>query len=326
MAVAFGARHRVHERGHPLLQARRGVVERQVRHIGHDAGKLAEEARVFGVFDAGEVVAAVEDGVQGLVAELGHRRVEREAVVAPHEFHLAVYVVCGRVLAHHLYGAVAQALARVGDELLHVYLRHLAQTVAVRARAVGRVERECIGLRLGVGEARVRVHQHAAEVAHRAVLVVEHHQHPFALAEGRLHSLAQAAGVAVGAQPVHHQLYVMHLVAVHLHLVCNLLHLAVHSHLQKSLLGHLLEELAVVALASLHQRRQHHDVAAAVLAGDNLQYLLLAVLHHGLAALYAVGLADAGVEQTQQVVGVGQRAHRGARVVVGALLLDGDDR
>ncbi len=195
----------------------------------------------------------------------------------------------------------------------------------MRTCAVGRVEREGVGLGLRVGEAAVRVHKHAAEIAYAAILIVQYHQYALALPEGCLYSLAETGGISVGTQAVHNKLYVVHLVAVHLHLIGDLLHLSVDAHLEEAAFGHLLEELAVVPLAAFHQRRQHHDVAAAVFGGDDLQYLILAVFHHGLAADDAVGLADAGVEQTQQVVGVGQRAHRRARVVVGALLFDGDN-
>ena len=242
------------------------------------------------------------------------------------EHQLAVDVVGGRVFAQHLDGAVADALFVVGDELLHVYLRHLTKAVTVGAGTVGRVEREGVGLRLGVGEAAVGIHQHAAEIADVLVLVVEHHKNALALAESRLHRLAEASGVAVGTEAVDYQFNVVHLVAVHLHLVGNLFNLAIHAHFQESLLGHLLEQFAVVALAALHQGCENHNVAAAVFRGDDFQDFLFAVLHHGLAADSTVSLADAGIEQTQQVVGVGQGAHRGARVVASALLLNGDDR
>ena len=323
--VTFGARHGIHKRGRPLLQAGGTLVAGQFGDIVHDALELAEVARIFGVLNAGEMVAAVEDGVDGLLAEVLEGIVEREVVVLAHEFQLAVDVVGGRVFPQHLDGAVLDALLGVGDELLHVDLRHFAEAVAMGAGAVGRVEREGVGLRLGVGEAAVGVHQHATEIAYAAVFIIQYHQDAFALTEGRLDGFAETCGISIRPQSVDHQLDVVHLVAVHLHLVGNLLYLAVDAYFQEPFLRYLLEELAVVALAPFHQRGENHDVAATVFRGNDFQYLLFAVLHHGLAADGAVGLADAGVEQTQQVVGVGQCAHRRARVVIRALLLDGDD-
>ena len=197
VSVTFGTRHGVHEACSPLLQAGGTLVAGQLGDIVHDALKLAEVARVFGVFDAGEVVAAIEDGVDGLLADGLHGVVEREVVVLAHQLQLAIDVVGGRIFPQHLDGAVAYALLRVGYELLHVYLRHLTQTVAMRTCTVRRVEREGVGLGFGVGETAVGVHQHAAEIAYAAVLVVQYHQYAFALPEGRLHSLAQACGISI---------------------------------------------------------------------------------------------------------------------------------
>ena len=296
MAVAFGAGDGVHEAGHPLLQAGGGVVEGQVGHVADDAGELAEEACVLGVLDAGEVVAAVEDGVHGLLAEVADGGVEGEVVVSSHEFQFAVDIVGGRVFAEHLDAAVAEALFGVWDELLHVNLCHAAQAAAVGAGAVGRVEGEGVGFGLGVGETAVGVHEHAAEVAHGAVVVVEHHQHALALAEGGLHGLFQAGLVAVGAEAVDDQLDVVYLVAVHLHVVGQLAHLAVDADFEETLLGHLCEEFAVVAFAAFDQRGQDHDVVAAEFRADNVDDFLLAVFHHGFAGGQGVGLADACVE------------------------------
>ena len=164
VSVTFGTRHGIHKARRPLLQAGGTLVAGQLGDIVHYALELAEVARVLGVLDAGEVVAAVEDGVHGLLAEVLEGVVKREVVVLAHELQLAVDVVGGRVFPQYLDGAVLDALLGVGDELLHVDLCHLAEAVAMGAGAVGRVEREGVGLRLGVGEAAVGVHQHAAEV------------------------------------------------------------------------------------------------------------------------------------------------------------------
>ena len=93
--MTFGAGHGVHERGRPLLQAGGALVAGQRGDIVDDALELAEVARVFGVFDAGKVVAAVEDGIERLLAEVADGRVECEVVVLAHELQLAVDVVGG---------------------------------------------------------------------------------------------------------------------------------------------------------------------------------------------------------------------------------------
>ena len=92
------------------------------------------------------------------------------------------------------------------------------------------------------------------------------------------------------------QLDIMHFVAVDLHLVSQVAHLAVDPHLEESFLGHLLEKFAIMSFAAFHQRGEHHNVLAGILAADNIDNLVLAVLHHRLARVERVGFTNAGIE------------------------------
>ena len=88
----------------------------------------------------------------------------------------------------------------------------------------------------------------------------------------------------------------------------------------------LLEELAVLALAAAHDRRDDAEARAAVQLRHLVDDLLDALAGDGPPALGAVRVADARVEQAQVVVDLGDRADGGARVARGRLLVDGDGR
>ena len=164
-------------------------------------------------------------------------------------------------------------------------------------------------------------------MAHGARVGIEYHQQPVALAHGGCHTVLQAGIVLLrGDQFVHHHFYVMVLVAVYLHARQGFAHLAVHPDVEVTFLPHLLEQFLVMPLAVAHQRRQDVDALASIFLQDKLQDLLLGVLHHLLAGQVGVGHPGTGVQQAEEVVNLRRGAHRGTRVLVRGLLLDGDDR
>ena len=99
---------------------------------------------------------------------------------------------------------------------------------------------------------------------------------------------------------------------------------AVDAHADVAGLAQVVEDGLVLALAVLDQRRQDHDAAALRQRQDGVDDLLHRLLRDLAAALGAVGVADAGEEQAQVVVDLGDGAHGRARVAAGALLVDGD--
>ena len=81
-----------------------------------------------------------------------------------------------------------------------------------------------------------------------------------------------------------------------------------------------------MSLTTPHQRGKDVDALSFIVFQDEVQYLLFGVLHHLLAREVGVGVAGAGIEQTQVIVHLGGSAHGGARILVGGFLLDGDNR
>ena len=86
------------------------------------------------------------------------------------------------------------------------------------------------------------------------------------------------------------------------------------------------KQLAVLALAPAHDRRQHHEARALVERHHLVHDLLGRLGGDRPAAVVAVRMADPGPQQAQVVVDLGDRADRRARVARGGLLVDRDGR
>ena len=86
------------------------------------------------------------------------------------------------------------------------------------------------------------------------------------------------------------------------------------------------EQVGVLALAAAHHRREHLEPGALVELEDAVDDLLRRLARDRPAAVRAVRMPDARVEQAQVVVDLGDRADRRARVADGRLLVDRDRR
>ena len=80
----------------------------------------------------------------------------------------------------------------------------------------------------------------------------------------------------------------------------------------------------MLALAGAHHRGQHLHAGALGVFLHGVHHLVDGLLADFLAALGAVGHADARPQKTQIVVNLRHRAHGGAGVAAGGFLVDGD--
>ena len=127
-------------------------------------------------------------------------------------------------------------------------------------------------------------------------------------------------------EAVDHQFDEMCLVAVQGRDFVQFAELSVDTHLGIPALAHLLEELLVMALPTLHQRRKEVALAVLVVLHDQGDDLLVRVSDHGFAGLRRICSRGAGIEKTEEVVYLRNRSNGRAWVVSGSLLLDRDDR
>ena len=161
-------------------------------------------------------------------------------------------------------------------------------------------------------------------VAQPLGLVVVQCHGTLALTHGLLERGHDAFARVVGDhQTVDHQIDVVDLVTVELHARRDLADLAVDARIDVSAFGQRLEHLAIVALAALHDGSHERHLAAREALEDQIADLLVGVVHHLLVGNGRIGARGAGIEQAQEVVDLGDGAHRRTGVLVGGLLLDG---
>ena len=235
-------------------------------------------------------------------------------------------------------GAVVQRQVGVGDDQLGVDLERRAEAVARRAGAVRRVEREVARRRLLEAAPVDGAHEVLAErqqvvVARRLALAPDDLH--LGDAVGQLERRLQRVGEPALDALAHHEavdddLDLVLLVAgqalVALQELVDVDDLAVDAGAHEALPGEVLEQRVVLALAAAHDRRQHLEAGALGQQQDAVDDLLRRLALEPVAVLRAVLDADAGVQQAQVVVDLGDRADGRAGVAAGRLLVDRDRR
>ena len=316
----------------------------QARALAVRAGARLLEPRGPVVPDPGYLLAVFQDGhhalpvgpgvaveqvVPGLGSELDQGRVQGEAV------QLAELLELGPVLLLAVGGlpgddpALVQGQPLVGRDQVGLEIFHAADAVAGGAGPLGRVEGEELrgqarhgNLALGTGGQR----------GHESVprIVPSDHGHDHALVapvQGQLHGVGQPLFYAVlDHQPVHYQLDGVFLVLFQVRQIVQGVKLAADAHAHEPLLAQLGKEVLVRALLVLHQGGEEHELGARLHGQDGVHDGVRGLGLDGAAALGTVEPAQPGEEHAQEVVDLGDRAHGGARVAGGGLLLQRDGR
>ena len=132
--------------------------------------------------------------------------------------------------------------------------------------------------------------------------------------------------LAAQHQSVNHKVDVMAAVAVQLGSFVQLVDMPVDANTQEPGALQIIEELAVLSLALLHDRGEDLHLGSLPQRRDLDSDLAPVLGANRFAALNAVGSADARVEDAQVVVDLGDRADGGPRVVTSGLLRDRDRR
>ena len=226
----------------------------------------------------------------------------------------------------------AQALLRVGDDELRVDLLPGADAGALGAGAERRVEGERARLEGLEGQPVVEAGQVLGEgaLAVRVVLgEVDEVEDDEAAGEPQrgLHRVGQPPlGALLDRQPVDDHLDGVLLLLLELRRLGQRVHDAVDPDAGEALGLQRAEQVDVLALAGADDRREHLEAGALLHRQHLVDDLLRGLPGDRLAAVRAVRLAGAGVEQPQVVVDLGDRADGRARVAVGRLLVDRDRR
>ena len=240
------------------------------------AGRGAELREV----DRQRLRVAIEYGIERLLGEGLDRIVEREVVAAAQHLEDGEEHVVA-VLAQRFDGPLAQREPLVGDDLGQVEDGLLAQPVAVRAGALGRVEREGVRRRVLEGDACRGAHQVARiETLLLGAVVVDGHR-PLALAHRLLERGHQPVARRLAhLQPVDNQVDRVNLVAVEAHAGRDFADFAVDAGIDVALFGQGLEKLAVVALAALDDGGHQGDAPPGEVLQNELRDAVVAVVDH----------------------------------------------
>ncbi len=164
-AVTLAIRTDIHT--HEVLRPlsnflRRGIFVPAIQHI--DDALLRKIVRIVirAVVGFSTGIIAVQNHLQRFLRNFLNRRRKSEVKFLGNFSQLLE----GHIIPHFAErrnANVVDAFAIVRNDLIQVHLIDLAQAVAGRASAIGRIERKRIGRRLFVGNARFWVHQVLAE-------------------------------------------------------------------------------------------------------------------------------------------------------------------
>jgi hypothetical protein len=148
-----------------------------------------------------------------------------------------------------------------------------------------------------------------------------------ALAEcqGLVHSFRQARpDLGLALEPVDHDLDEMLDALVQLEVVGQAHEPAIHAGADETPPEHVLKKVFILTLLPAHHRGKHQEACAFGQGQDAGDNLFARLGGDGPPTLGAMALADAGVEDTEIIVDLGDRADGRARVPPGGLLLNAD--
>ena len=329
--MAGGAFLAGHDKGDFLLDplaARLAEAALQIRDDAFELVKVGAGAKHALALHLNTLVTrAVQQGVQGLLAEVLNGGIECKAVALAQRLigHFGDGAL-GVIPAAGLDGAFPDGLALVGDDTRRVYLHEGAETRTLLAGTEGIVEAEHPRGQLLDGDA----------VLGAGVALAEHHRFtandvdddkPVCLRQRGFYGIGQTpADRVVDDQTVHDDLNGVLDVLFEVDLLAQIVHIAVDAHAGKTGSAGGIQLLGLGALAGTHNGGQHLKAGALRQLHDFVDHLVHGLLGNLPPTDRAVGHADAGVHQTQIVVNLRYRSHRGTRVVACCFLVDGDGR
>ncbi len=275
---------------------------------------------------------AVQDHLAGLLGQLVPGDIHREVIMAGQGLQ-GLGVEGRRPLGPRRHRALVQALVLVRNDHVGVKGQLGPQTVADRAGAEGVVEREQPRLDLADGEAGHRTGELLGKQQPPRLLLVLFLNRPF----GHGDTIGQAqSGLQRVRQPLFHVGLGDDAVDHHVDVVLELLvenggvldgvEFPVDLQALEARALPLGDLLAILALATAHHRRQQIEPCALGQGGDLVDHHTDGLAFDRQAGGRRIGHAHPRPQEPHIVVDLGHRAHGGARVAAGGLLLDGDGR
>jgi hypothetical protein len=171
----------------------------------------------------------------------------------------------------------------------------------------------------------VQAHEAIRVGLDRALVHELHVDQTLGQGHGCLHGVGQPLAEVVPLhQAVHHHGDVVLVLLVEHDLLLEPAQLPVDLHAGEALPPQLIEELRVFPFSPADHRRQHHELGALLERHHLVHDLLGGLCLDRTPAVVAVRVPHPGPQEAQVVVDLGDRAHGGARVARGGLLVDRD--
>ncbi len=299
----------------------------QIRQHALERAFALEAAALVLIAHADRLVAGAEqDRLPGLFRQIPERRVEREAEMTGQPLEGLDHIDRRHRVPRHD-RAFAQAFAVVRHHQIIREMHGDAQAVAMGTGAERIVEGEQARFNFINSETGDRAGEFGREEGLLATIDHLADRQPVAQIERCLETVGQALGDALlHDDAVYHHLDIM------LQLLVQRRHLvegvdgAVDFHTLEALALQLRQFLAIFALATAHHRCQQQQARAFGQGQDLVHHLRDGLAFDGKTGRRRMRHADAGEQQTQIIVDLGDRAHRRARILRGGLLLDGNGR
>ena len=251
----------------------------------------------------------------------GHREVDPEVAAERLQSFLDEPPIAARPRRNR---AVGQRLAFIGHHALRIEVHGGTESLTVRARSVGRIERERAGRHLRHADPAINARQAPREQPIAAVERVDDDD-VVGQVERNLNRLAQPSfRASTDDQPVHDDLNRMVAPAVQPEVLLERPELAVHPGLGEPPRPQPGELLLELALAAAHDGREHVDACVERIQHHHVHDALERLRGDLLAAAGTVGDPDAGKQEPEVVVDLGHRPDRRSRIRSRRLLLDGD--
>ena len=213
----------------------------------------------------------------------------------------------------------------VGNDQIRIHLQLVSQTGTGGAGAEGIVEGEHTGRQFLNGHPAILA---GIILGKQDIPVFPNHidQHQSARQIGRnLHAVCQTPGnVLPDHQAVNHHFNVVLFILVQLDLLAQIVKGAIRPNADIAGLACILKHLDMLTLFSPDDRGHHLDTGSLGEGHHLINDLIHGLLFDLLAAHRAVGGSHTGPKQAQIVVDLRDSTHRGARILAGGLLVDGN--
>ena len=276
---------------------------------------------------------AVVQGVESLGREGGDGLIHAEAVAAANllEERTVPALRIQSLEAVDLDRSLPQGHFGVGNELFHGDPLHIADTRTMGTSTGGIIEGKDTRLQLAEGDTMLltSVGLGKGQLLLGFISAGDSQDGETTLGGGQgvLHRIGQArADALLHDQTVYHDLDAVLFILVQLDVLGQIVDASVHANTNVTLFLGIGQHLLVHTLLGSDHRRQHHEAGAIGELQNAVYDLVNGLLTDLLAAHGTMGNTHTGVEEAKIVVDLGDRAHGGAGVLGGGLLVNGDGR